>query len=337
MNKREANIIINSLKEIKDLNVLVIGELIIDQYCYGKYLGKMRRKSIMEFMEYENKYFLGGAGIVANHIIDFVNSVSLLSLIGDENNYMEIIDEYLDSRVNPLLLHKNKSDTPIKKRYIDKDDSITLFKSSCINDKPINKVLSKNIVDFLDSAADKYDLIIVMDYGLGMISPEIISKLEEKTRFLAANTQINVENRGYNTIDKYHKSEYACINEDELRLVCKEKYTDVKILVNKLTTLIDTDYISVTRGPYGSVVNSIRDYEEVEAFANDRRQVVDTMGAGDCYFAISSLFACIGCSSRIVGLAGNIAGAIHSNAEGNTPSINTNIFKEKLEEITNDG
>jgi len=336
MNKRETKIIEESLDKLKDLNVLVVGELIVDKYCYGKYLGKMRRKSIMEFMEYEDKYFLGGAGIVANHIVDFVNSVSLLSLIGDNNNYMEIIEEYLDERINPLLLHKDDSDTPIKKRFIDKEEFITLFKSSNINDKPINKKLSKNISDFINGVADKYDLIIVMDYGLGMMSPEIINSLEEKSKFLAVNTQINVENRGYNTIDKYNKMDYACINEDELRLVCKEKYGDVKVLVNKLITLIDTNYISVTRGPYGSVVSSNGDYEEIEAYANDRRYVVDTMGSGDCYFAISALFACIGCYSRIVGLTGNIAGAIHSNVEGNTPSVNLKTFKEKIGEITDD-
>jgi len=69
--------IVNSLNKIKKDKILVIGDLIIDKYIFGRVLGKSGKEPHMVFSKATEECYIGGSSIIANHVSDFVNNITL--------------------------------------------------------------------------------------------------------------------------------------------------------------------------------------------------------------------------------------------------------------------
>ena len=87
------------------------------------------------------------------------------------------------------------------------DDSTTNIK----NENIICKYLNDNI--------KKYDLIVVNDYGHGLITDKIVKNLNKKNNFLAVNAQINAGNFGYNLITKYTKCKCGYVSSYDVQTI----------------------------------------------------------------------------------------------------------------------
>lgn len=320
------------LNDIRKLKVLVIGEIIIDEYCSGKHMGKTRRESIVEFMADRKQRFLGGSGIIANHLSNFTDNVDILSLLGDRDSQEDFVNNRLDDKIKKYIFTKKNSPTPIKTRYIEEKVGYrNLFKVAVMNDEIIDKKTSDTIIKTLDNILPQYDLVIVVDYGHGMIDDNIMNKLTSSSKYLAVNTQINAENKGYNTIDKYSKIDYGCTNEEELRLLNRDKYGKVHELISKSLTTIQIDKLAITMGYHGCVT-----YSKAEGF-NDipalSINAIDAMGAGDAFFALTSPLAKLGAPMDMIGFVGNASGAIHIGVVGNKKSVGKDELFQYIESL----
>lgn len=318
------------LESIKTLKILVVGEVIIDEYYSGIHIGKMRRESIIEFMVDKKERFIGGSGIIANHLSNFIDSVDILTLIGDRDSQKDFINDQLDNKIGKYIFTKKDSPTPRKTRYIEeKVNYRNLFKVTEMNDQMIDKETSNNIIEKLDKILPKYDLVVVADFGHGMIDDHIVDKLTSSSKYLAVNAQINTENRGYNTIDKYPRVDYGCINEEELRLVTKDKYGDLPKLISELMARTKIDKLAVTRGYHGCLTYS----KEDDLYDNPALSIdaIDAMGAGDAFFALTSPLAKLDVPMDIIGFIGNAAGAMYIKVIGNQKSIDKNELFQYIE------
>ena len=88
----------------------------------------------------------------------------------------------------------------------------------------------------------KNDIIIVSDYGHGLISKDLAKKIVKKSKFLAVNTQVNASNVGYHVISKYIGANFVTINETELRHEVRDKNSDVMDLIKKLSNILRCNY-----------------------------------------------------------------------------------------------
>jgi rfaE bifunctional protein nucleotidyltransferase chain/domain len=317
---------------MKKLKVLVIGDLVIDEYFSGEHLGKMRRESIVEFMAFEKQRFIGGSGIIANHLSVFVDKVDLMTLQGEINSEEEFINEKLNKNIGKYIFTKKDSPTPIKTRFIEENVGYrNLFKVTQMNDQIINKETSSDITSTLDNILPKYDVVLVSDFGHGMIDSNIIEKLTLSPNYLAVNTQINTENKGYNTIDKYPRVNYGCINMEELRLVNKDKYGEPRTLLSKLMKRIDLERLSITSGYEGCFTHTKdADLYHTPAISID---TIDTLGAGDAFFAITSPLVRLNAPMDMVGFIGNVVGSIYIKILGNQRSIQKNELFHTMENL----
>ena len=156
--------------------------------------------------------------------------------------------------------------------------------------------------------------------------------VSNKAKFLAVNTQTNSANRGFNYISRYPRADYVCIDEPEFRLAAQDKHSDIQQLAeNKLNSLIDCKKFMITLGKKGCVLfeNSVKT-SELPAFTNS---VVDTVGAGDAFFSVTSPFAMIGADNDDLCLLGNIAGALKVEILGHQKFIEKNKFTKYIETL----
>lgn len=179
--------------------------------------------------------------------------------------------------------------------------------------------LESEICDYLDNSLKEFDMVVVADFGHGLITPKIVRTLCEKARFLAVNVQTNSANLGFNLITKFHKADYICIDEPELRLACHDKFSNLKNLVLEVSKKTDCDKIIITRGHIGSLTHLKKEgFRQIPVFS---KEVIDRIGAGDAYFSITSLCVLKENPMEVIGFIGNAAGAMKVLIVGNRSSV----------------
>ncbi len=325
-NKYPAEMILEKFQELKKLKVLVIGDTIIDEYHYVKPMGKTPKSNTIaaHFLSEEN--FAGGILASANHIAGFCDHVHLVTCLGSKNDRVEFIQGHLRANITPRLFFRSDTTTVAKRRFVDPAFMGKLFEVYFYDDQPLPKDIEQEIYAYFCRVLPSYDLVVVNDFGHGFLNSRLVEALCEKSRFLAVNTQANTGNYGFNVITKYPRADYICLDEPEARLACRSKFEDLKIIQSEISKKLKCGKIMVTRGHLGTLAYSRmgneEDYSEhfweVPVFAN---KVVDTVGAGDAFFSVTSPCAALNWPVDLLGFIGNAVGALAVGIVGNRSSV----------------
>ena len=298
---------LNELNKLADLNVLVIGEAIIDEYHFCEGLGKASKDPIVAFRYCSEEVCLGGSLAVANHLAGICNKVGLISILGEGDNYETFVKDNLDPKIDGQFFYQNYVPTIRKRRYIDNHTGGKLFELYTMEETALDEEVEQNLLNNLSKELPLYDMVVVADYGHGMMTPAVIQKMTSSEVFLALNTQANAGNRGFNTVSRYERADYVCLNGAEVMLEMRVKEGDIKDLVKNLSQEISCKKFTVTLGRSGMVqYDEHHGYFEAPALALN---VTDRVGAGDAVLAITSPMVALDMPWEWVGLLGNLAGA----------------------------
>ena len=299
--------ILHYLHGIRPQRVLLVGETIIDEYHYCETMGKSSKEPILAVKHLSVEKFAGGVVAAANQAADFVDHVGLLSFLGTLNSHEEFIKQRLQPHIQATLLQVPDIPTTIKRRFLETYPLQKLFEVYEINEE-IDAHSSGLLYAQLESMLPSYDVVIVTDYGHGVVTPEIVNLLCSKSRFLAVNTQTNAANQGFNTVSKYPRADYLCISEKELRLDARSRTKDLRVIVTDVAERLACSRILVTRGQQGCLCYA-RDegFCAIPAFT---QRIVDRVGAGDAVLAVTSPCVAQQVPMNVVGFIGNSVGAL---------------------------
>lgn len=243
---------LNSIfNEIKDLRVLVVGETIIDEFIDVSYEGQSM-KSFCPVFKLEGQKTIQQGGAQA-------------------------IANHLYDFVKEVKVITNTAGEIVKTRYVDVGDK---KKHVEINkfDTTGFKSISVNTTNF--------DVVIVADFGHGFCD-----KLEINDGFHLM-CQTNSNNFGFNRISKWKekKKKSACIDLREASLQVNRKIhspSDEDVL-NIFNYELNCENLFITTGKTGSMFSDGKRVDKQPSFKTD---VVDTIGAGDTFFAFACLMA----------------------------------------------
>ncbi len=310
--------VIDSLKRLKKLKVLVIGDAIIDEYHYCKGMSKPPKDNIISTKFVSEERFAGGVLACANHIAGFCDKVDLVTCLGSVDSKEDYILEHLKPNVRHKFFYRNDTCTVVKRRFVDPVFLTKLFEVAFLEDYSLPEKTIDKVCRHLEASIGKYDLVLVSDFGHGFISAPIAKALG-KAKFLAVNAQSNSANMGYNLITKYGRADYMCIDEPEVRLAAHDKHGEINGIIKKLSGQLKSGRMAITRGHMGSVTyDAKRGFSECPIFSS---KVVDRVGAGDAYLSITSPLAASGCDMDLVGFVGNAVAAIKVGIVCNRSSI----------------
>ncbi|MCM8530336.1 MAG: PfkB family carbohydrate kinase, partial [Lentisphaeraceae bacterium] len=323
--------IVDGIDSFQDLNVLVVGDTIIDEYHYVSTMGKSMKEPILASKLINEEKHAGGILAIANHVASFAGKVSLLTLLGDRQPQEGFIRSALKENVDPNFFYKKHSPTIVKRRFVEKELLQKLFEVYEINDELISGRREAKVINWLDENLDKYDLVIVADYGHGMLTPKIIETLCEKSPYLCVNAQGNAGNLGHNPISKYHKADCVSVAQHELILEFRSQHLTPLEMVEELAERMDYKNVILTRGKYGTVCyNRESSITSVPAIAP---KIVDRVGAGDAVLSLVSMAMCKKLPMEVVGLIGNAAGAEAVAIVGNKTSLQKIPFIKHIESL----
>ena len=107
---------------------------------------------------------------------------------------------------------------------------------------------------------------------------------------------------------------------EEARAAISDKHANINDMPQRILSLTKGKFVSITLGRKGSISGTKKKYSfSMPAFT---QTTVDTMGAGDAYFAMSAPVLYLTKSIELTSLIGNIAGAIHVGITGSENPLN---------------
>lgn len=164
-----------------------------------------------------------------------------------------------------------------KERFIEESHNRKLFEVYAGNEALATPVLT---------SLASYDAVVVTDYGHGMLDDSLIEQLCAEARFLAVNVQTNAGNYGFNLATKWPRADYLCMDEVEARLATQNRDGAIEGSVEELSGIAPR--VAVTLAAQGAIGIDEHGLIRSPAFLD---RVVDTMGAGDAFFAITACLA----------------------------------------------
>ena len=311
--------VLAGLEALRHLRVLVVGEAIVDEYSYCTPLGKPPKEAILSVKHVRREEHAGGALACANHVSGLCDEVHLLTCLGGDDSREGFIRAHLRANVAPRFLVRPGAPTITKRRYVGEPSLLKMFEVVSMDDTPLPADLEDEMLDHLDRALPGYDVVIVADFGHGFLSPRAAAMLAARAPFLAVTTQANAANLGFNLITKYPRASYACVDEPEIRLAMHDRWSPVAELADKARGLLACRALAVTRGPHGAVTCGDDGARwEIPVLSRD---VVDRMGAGDAYLAVTAPCVAAGMPIDVVGVIGGVAGALAVGTVGNRSAV----------------
>lgn len=329
-NRFPAEEVISRLKSLRKLRVLVIGETILDDYHFVTPIGKSPKGTHIAAEFIREEMYAGGVLACANHVAGFCGKVDLVTAIGRNDQRAPFVKEHLKSNIRPHLFLYDKAPTIVKRRFLDHTYSNKLFEIYIFKDN-LALDLEGPIGDFLADSIEKkkaYDLVLVVDYGHGLLTPRLVNLLSDSSAFLAVNAQTNTANIGFNPVTKYARANYFCLGEPELHIAFQDKHGEIHHLMERLAEQVSLPgAVSVTRGPRGSIVYDAtrKIFSAVPALS---QKIVDTVGAGDAFLSITAPCVARKFPAEFVSFIGNAAGSLAMETMGNkTPVEPRKLYK----------
>lgn len=318
-----------SMKDIRDysdkagaLKILVVGDIIIDEYAYCSVHGMMSKDmGYSARLEGTEEYF-GGAAAVARHLSSFNKNVTLMSVIGNEESIRLRMFDVLSDDIALKLFYSDIVPTTVKKRYLSRnekrDEYRKIFAVNNIPDKPgYERAVMQKFADRLAEQITGYDVVFLCDFGHGLVDEKIMDIVQEKAAYLVLNCQTNSSNKGRNIITKYRRADAFTLDQQEIGLAYPSYTDDDAGKLEKLSMHLGGSGW-LTRGSLGAMQIEDGTVTECPAFT---LSVKDTVGAGDAFLALAGIYTAAGAPTEVGTFMGNIGGALGANIVGNRERV----------------
>lgn len=325
-----------SMQDIRDyaekaekLKVLVVGDVIIDKYTYCNVQGLMSKDMGYSVRIHHSEEYLGGSIAIARHLSSFTDNVTLLSIMGGEEEIRLRIFEELSDSIKLHFLYSEQVPTIVKHRYLTRNAKREEYrKVLAVNNIPeklkYEKEIRKSFLEKLSEKLDNSDVVFLCDFGHGLIDTETISLIQKKAKYLVLNCQTNSSNHGLNIITKYTRADVFTVDQRELKLAFPLDADNEEEGLKELSKHLQGDGW-LTRGSYGAWGIEKNQIKECPAFT---LTVKDTVGAGDAFFSVAGLYTAVDAPIEVGTFMGNISGALGANIVGNKESVEkVNVLK----------
>jgi rfaE bifunctional protein nucleotidyltransferase chain/domain len=322
---------------LRNLRVLVIGDTIIDQYAYLKVQGLTSKNRMISGRFLRQDTQLGGALAVVRHVKQFCDNVRFVSLLGGEPWVDELLGGALSAGEDATIRDSDFT-TVVKKRYVEpllqRNEISKLFSINYIDEKPPADATRKRLMESVRAELKSCDVVLLADFGHGLMQEELRDLVQDEAPFLALNCQTNSNNHGFNIITRqYRRADAFSLDLQEIMLSCGRRDLDCERELADMAARFDSKYAWLTRG---SVVTIGRAPGRAPVFIPPlATDVTDTIGAGDAFFSLAGLAAGRGLPLDVATFLGQLAGAQAVSIIGNERPISKSALLKAAMSLLN--
>lgn len=296
--------------EFSGLKVLVVGDIILDCYVHSG-TARMSPEAPVPILQADRtEHRLGGAANVARQVAALGAKADLVGLVGHDYPGDILSDLGHDAGIDRLGVFRSRHrPTTCKTRYLANGQQVMRLDNEVarrIDHDPAHDRLETH----LQSHVGKYDVVIVQDYGKGVVSGSVLSIVSQQAR---SGTPLVADPKP-DTFHHYDGFDYITPNEDEFRQAYGYELDDAEIARSFLGE-IALGGILVTRGARGATLyyapNAEGHAQAPVSVKADPVRVTDVTGAGDTAVAVFALvLASRKCEVAAMHAANHAGGAV---------------------------
>lgn len=297
--------LISSLRAIKPINVLVIGDFVLDSYIQG-FVQRISPEAPVPVLHAKKIFSKPGmAGNVALNLSALGANIFLAGRIGLDNEGLLFLDLLTKEGINcDLVLKQNEYKTPVKQRMI--AHSQQLMRVDFESSPPLSTSIEEKLIQSIKKIISDIDVIAVSDYLKGCLSFNLLKELIHLA--CQHNIPVIVDPKGKD----FSKYKGATLIKPNLMEAYAAAHLESSMCLDKVAKILletsQAKYILITRSSegislYDSSFNSSH-------FATKSKEVIDVTGAGDTVLAMVTMALGNNISSDIAAQLANIAASI---------------------------
>jgi D-glycero-beta-D-manno-heptose-7-phosphate kinase len=292
---------------IENGRVLVYGDLMLDQYLWGK-VDRISPEAPVPVVEVESEsILLGGAANVAKNIAAIGCGVEIAGLVGDDPNATQMKHMLEREGINQYKLSVDqKRPTTLKTRIIAHNQQVV--RADRESRAEIDGYTEKEMIDYIESRMDDINCLLISDYGKGAITAALLERVvdlaRKKGKFVAVDPK-ETHFRNYRRVSVITPNNHEASFAAGIRIRDDETLQQVGW---SLLKELELDSILITLGAKGMAL-----FEKDNSFNHlptVAKKVYDVTGAGDTVIAVMTAMVAAGANPLEAAYIANQAAGI---------------------------
>lgn len=301
------------LREFSRPSVLVLGDLVADQFLYGE-IARVSREAPVFILRHEHTETLpGGAANCAVNLAALGARVSLIGVVGEDEAGRGLLAKLRDAGVDCRgVVTSAEIGTTTKVRILAGQSHSTRqqvirvdYEHAPAGQDALREKLIENLRTIIKSA----DACIISDYNYGVADEQTVSVLREAA--LSRSIPVTVDSRF--RLTDFCDFTSATPNEDEVEQLLGRHLGDIESLesaARELRARLNCQSLLITRGPNGMLLQGSEGEAPIHIEPVGAREPVDVTGAGDTVIAAYTLALAVGATFREAAHLANRAGGL---------------------------
>jgi rfaE bifunctional protein kinase chain/domain len=302
--------IIQLFKNFRHMNVLIIGDVMIDSYTWGKVtrISPEAPVPIVAVEKEENR--LGGAANVALNILALGATPYLCAVVGKDQN-AEIFDNLLASHQlsKEGIIRSDNRITTVKTRIIGNNHQMLRIDKEV--EYPLSEVELKELYNQIKNLVEnkKIDVIIFEDYDKGVITTSLIEQVVELAK--SKNIPVAVDPKKRNFLNYKNVSLFKPNLKELKEGLNIEIDTSIPATLEnaakQIREKLNAKMALITLSEKGILINTANEHKIIPAHV---RNIADVSGAGDTVISVAALCLAAGISPQDIAELSNLAGGL---------------------------
>lgn len=322
--------ILNLLDKIEGRNVLVLGDVTLDKFIVGR-VSRISPEAPVALVEVEQEsYVLGAAANVINNLSSLGANVTVATVVGDDPEGEYLIKELARMNVETRGVFKQKERMTALVTRIRTSDNYQLLRLDKAKDERVGQQLVSEIGSFVDTHADKIDIVLISDYGRGTVTPELLPRVIEASH---AHKKKVVVDPSRENFWQYRDVDFVRTNRRVAGYVTGITplgETSIRIMGQKIVSSLGCGGVLITWIEEGS--HLFEGMEKVLFFPPLVKHPVELTGVGDAITCSLTLGLATQASLAHSCLLANYAGAVSASKRGLSP-----VTHDEIREAINRG
>jgi rfaE bifunctional protein kinase chain/domain len=316
------------LARLNGIRVLVIGDLIVDEYIDCEPLGMSQEDPTIVVTPLESRRFVGGAGIVAAHACGLGGDVSYIGVAGTDE-IAAFARQTLDNQgVETSIVIDESRPTTLKQRF--RAEGKTLLRVSHLRQHDVQPSVAAELKAAVDNAIARCDLLIFADFNYGCLPQRLVEQLiglgREHALTMVADSQASSQ---MGDISRFTDMQLIAPTEREARLAMRDWNSGLVVLAEALRERARAKNVVLTLGSEGLLVHAKNGSGwETDLLPAFNTAPKDPAGAGDSFLTCAAMAACAGADIWRSVYLGSLAAACQVSRIGNVPLTQSELITE---------
>ena len=319
--------------QLRGRRILVVGDLIADEYLYGKPARISREAPVLILRFTDREIRLGGAANAAHNVQALGAHAVPVGVVGDDEGGAAVAALFERAGIGTEgLVRAPGRRTPVKTRIMAGGYQATRQQVVRLDREPAGEpqpVTEDALLARLAALTARVDAIVISDYGYGTVTPRLFDEIKALARRTGA--IVSVDSRYQ--LPRFTGVTAATPNEAELEqltgVVVDDELT-VEKAGRQLLERLDARIVLVTRGSRGM---ALFERHGASSFIpiHGTDEIADVTGAGDTVISTFSLVLASGGTPLEAASLANVAGGVVVMKRG-TATVSPTELRQALGE-----